>query len=115
MSKNPYEYLKTPCLADGKPVEVQSSMTITDSREESITIHTTQLPDGAWTYGYNVHWKNGRTSALQTSAGNGLFKTRREAQLYAVGFMRLYLTYFHPDTREAIVKAESSLMQAALF
>lgn len=115
MSRNPYEYLKTECLGDVIPVDAQASWSITDSRDETITIHTALLPDGAWTYGYNVHWKNGRTSALQTSAANGLFKTQREAQLYAVGFMRLYLTYFIKGTREAIIRAEGSLLQAQLF
>jgi len=114
-SKNPYEYLKTECLEDVLPVEAQASWSITDSRDEAIIIHTALLPDGAWVYGYNVHWKNGRTSTLQTSAENGMFKTQREAQLYAVGFMRLYLPYFIEETREAIIHAEGSLLQAQLF
>ena len=115
MSKNPYEYLKTPCLADVKPVEAQATLTITDSRDETISIHTSLLPDGSWVYGYAVYWKNGRISTLRTSAENGTFKNQREAQLYAVGFMRLYLSYFQPETREAIAKAERSLLQATLF
>lgn len=115
MSKNPYEYLKTECLDDVTPVEAQASWSITDSREESITIHSSLLPDGRWVYGYMVYWKNGRQSMLRTSAENGLFKTQREAQLYAVGFMKLYLSYFQPETREAIIKAESRLLQAELF
>jgi len=114
-SKNPYEYLKTECLDDVRPVEAQASWSITDSRDESIIILTALLPDGAWVYGYNVYWKNGRTSILRTSAENGLFKTQREAQLYAVGFMRLYLSYFVEETREAIIRTENSLMQSELF
>lgn len=115
MSKNPYEYLKTEYLDDVTPVEAQATWSITDSREESIAIHTSLLPDGLWVYGYMVYWKNGRQSILRTSAENGLFKTQREAQLYAVGFMKLYLLYFQPETREAIIRAESSLIQTQLF
>lgn len=114
-NKNPYEYLKTECLEDVLPVDAQASWSITGSRDETITIHTALLPDGAWVYGYNVYWENGRTSTLRASAENGLFKTQREAQLYAVGFMRLYLSYFIGETRKAIMHAESSLLQAQLF
>lgn len=115
MSKNPYEYLKTPCLADVEPVDAQSTMSVTDSREESVIIHTTLLPDGSWVYGYSVMWKNGRTSNCRPSAENGLFKSQREAQLYAVGFMLLYLSYFTEETRSSLMKAEASLIQAELF
>lgn len=115
MSRNPYEYLKTPCLDDVKPVEAQSSMTITDSRDESIIIHTAILPDGSWVYGYSVNWKNGRNSYSRTSAENGSFKSQREAQLYAVGFMKLYLSYFTEETKASINKAEYRLLQAELF
>lgn len=115
MSKNPYEYLKADCLADVLPVEAQASWTITESREETITIHTALLPDGMWVYGYNVYWRNGRNSHIGTSAEHGRFKSQREAQLYAVGFMRLYLQYFTEETRAAIVKAENSLLQGELF
>ena len=115
MSKNPYEYLKVDSLADVLPVAAQASWTITDSREETITIHTSLLPDGTWVYGYNVYWRNGRNSFQRTSAEHGRFRSQREAQLYAVGFMRLYLPYFTEETRSAIVKAESSLLQGELF
>lgn len=114
-SKNPYENLKTDCLEDVRPVEAQASWTITESRDETITLHTSLLPDGAWVYGYSVYWHNGRTSTSPTSATNGLFRTQREAQLYAVGFMTLYLSYFTADTCRDIRKAEASLMQGELF
>ncbi|MEE0978646.1 MAG: hypothetical protein UH625_04475 [Muribaculaceae bacterium] len=114
-NENPYASFKTECLEDVHPVDIQSTWTITDSREESIAILTSMLPDGCWVYGYIVYWKNGRQSMLHTSAENGLFKTQREAQLYAVGFMTLYLDYFQPETREAVLKAESSLLQTSLF
>ncbi|MFG6385466.1 MAG: hypothetical protein K1V80_03170 [Muribaculaceae bacterium] len=115
MSKNPYEYLKTDCLEDVAPVESQSTWQVTDSNDESIFIHTSQLPDGHWVYGYMVYWKNGRQSMLRTSAENGLFNSQRESQLYAIGFMRLYLSYFQAETRDAITRAESRLIQAELF
>lgn len=115
MNKNPYEYLKTPCLDDARPVEAETSMSITDSREETIVILTATLPNGSWVYGYSVNWKNGRNSYSQPTAEHGLFNSQREAQLYAVGFMGLYLSYFTEETRSAIRKAENSLIQSELF
>ncbi len=115
MCKNPYESLKTPCLDDVKPVPAQSSMTVTSVRDETIIIHTALLPDGSWVYGYAVYWKNGRRSYNPTSAENGSFKSQREAQLYAIGFMSLYLPFFTEESRQAIRKAEKHLVQSELF
>lgn len=115
MIKNPYEHLKTPCLEDVTAVEPQSSMSVTDSREESIVINTAMLPSGSWVYGYSVYWKNGKHSYCRPTAEHGLFKTEREAQLYAVGFMGMYLSYFTEETRAAIRKSEYRLSQSELF
>lgn len=114
-SKNPYGYLKTECLADVEPVDAQSAWTVTDSREEQVIITTSLLPDGSWVYGYTVYWKNGRISTSRTTAQNGMFRTQREAKLYAIGFMLMFLEYFTEDTRAALLRGESTLLQASLF
>ena len=114
-SKNPYEYLKIDYLEDVDPVEAQSVWCITEGLSETITIFTSLLPDGTWVYGYMVLWANGRTSSQRPTASLGKFNTQREAKLYAIGFMLMFLEYFLEDTRTAIRRAESSLLQAELF
>lgn len=114
-SRNRYGYLKSDCLSDTAPVDAQSSWSLTDTRDEQITILTSLLPDGSWVYGYNVYWKNGRVSTSPTSAHNGLFHSQREAQLYAVGFMLIYLDYFTDSTKAALHRAERTLIQSTLF
>lgn len=114
-NKNPYEYLKIDCLADVEPVDAQSTWSVTDSREEQVMITTSLLPDGSWVYGYTVYWKNGRISTCRTTAQNGKFRTQREAQLYTIGFMLMFLEYFTEDTRTALRRGENSLLQASLF
>ncbi len=113
--QNPYDYLKTDCLEDVEPVEATSSWTFTDARQESITITTAQLHDGSWVYGYLVYWGKGGTSVKGPTAELGKFHTEREARLHAVGFMKLYLSYFIPETRYALRLAEASLLQGELF
>ena len=114
-TKNPYEYLKVDCLADVEPVEAQATWRVTESRDETITIFSSPLESGLWVYGYLVHWANGRTSVHKPSASLGLFRTQREAKLYAIGFMLLYSDYFLEQTRADLRRGEVSLMQCELF
>ena len=114
-TKNPYEYLKVDCLADVEPVEAQATWRVTESRDETITIFSSPLESGLWVYGYLVHWANGRTSVHKPSAALGLFRTQREAKLYAIGFMLLYLDYFMEETRVDLRRGEISLLQCELF
>ncbi len=113
--QNQYDYLKSDCIDGVEPVEATASWTITDSRDETITITTAILPDGAWVYGYVVYWGKGGTSMKLPSAELGKFRTQRDAKLHALGFIKIYLSYFMPDTRESIRIAESSLLQGDLF
>ena len=106
-TKNPYEYLKIDCLADVDPVEAQSTWCVTEGRDETIIIFSSPLPDG--------YWANGRTSVKQPTAALGRFRSQRDAKLYAIGFMFLYLDYFLIETRARLHKAEASLLQAELF
>lgn len=114
-TRNRYEYLKIDCLEDVEPVEAQSTWSVTESNDETISIFTSPLADGSWVYGYMVRWANGRTSARKPTAELGRFHSQREAQLYAIGFMLLYLDYFLECTRSDLRHAEASLMQATLF
>lgn len=113
--QNQYEYLKIDCLEDVEPVDASDSWTITDSRDERITITSTCLPDGFWVYGYIVYWNKGATSVRRPTAELGKFRSQRDARLHAVGFMKLYLKYFIQDTRDALRIAETSLLQGVLF
>lgn len=113
--KNPYEHLKTPFLDDAKPVEAQSSWSVTEGRHETVTILTSLLDCGSWVYGYVVHWLNGRTSSKKPTAEMGLFRSQREAKLYAIGFMLLYSDFFTEETRANLHKAENSCLQDTLF
>lgn len=113
--KNKYEYLKTDCLEDVEPVEATASWTLTDSRNETITITNALLPDGSWVYGYVVYWAKGGTSTKQPTAELGRFRSQREAKLHAIGFMLIYMDYFLPETQEAIRAAEARLVQGQLF
>lgn len=112
---NQYDYLKTDCLEDVCPVEATSQWTITDSRDEAITITNAVLPDGTWVYGYNVYWHKGGVSSKLPTAENGMFRSQRDAKLHAIGFLKLYLAYFAPETQYAIARAEKSLLQGVLF
>ncbi len=114
-ARNQYDYLKVDCLEDVEPVEATASWTITDSRTERITITSAVLPDGYWVYGYTVYWAKGGTSTKGPTAELGKFRSQREAKLHAVGFMKLYVDYFIPDTRDALRIAETSLLQGQLF
>ena len=51
----------------------------------------------------------------QPIAALGRFRSQREAKLYAIGFMLLYLDYFLEETRADIRNGEASLLQAELF
>lgn len=113
--KNRYEYLRIDCLADVAPVETQATWRVTEGRDESVTIFSSPLVDGSWAYGYLVRWANGRTSVQQPTASLGRFRSQREANLYAIGFMLLYLDYFREETRAALRRGEASLIQAKLF
>ena len=113
--RNKYAYLKIDSLEDAEPVEACSSWTITDSRREIITITTTVLPDGTWVYGYKVYWSDGRISTAAPSTEQGRFCSQRDAKLYAIGFMLIYLPHFLPETQDAIRDAEKQLIQTQLF
>lgn len=113
--QNQYDYLKINCAENVEPVEATASWTVTKSREESITITNAILPDGKWVYGYIVRWAKGGLSSKGPTAALGKFRTQREAKLHAVGFMKLYLKHFIPDTRDALRIAETSLLQSQLF
>lgn len=114
-TKNPYESLKIDCLADVEPVEAESCWTVTDDNTESVKILTSLLPDGAWVYGYSVYWANGSSSIRQPTAANGRFRSQRDAQLYALGFMLAFARYFTDNSRAALRSAEASLSQTELF
>lgn len=113
--QNQYDYLKIDCLDDIEPVEAIASWTITDSRDETVTITNAVLPDGHWVYGYNVYWANGRMSATGPTAKFGKFRSQREARLHAIGFMKMFLPHFIQDTRNALRHAENTLLQGELF
>ena len=114
--KNKYECLRIDDCPEGDaPVEATSSWTLTDSRRETITITNALLPDGSWVYGYAVYWAKGGSSARDPTAELGQFRSQREAKLHAVGFLLIYLEYFLPETQNAILRAESSLIQGHLF
>lgn len=113
--QNQYDYLKIDCFEDVKPVEATSFWTVTDSRRETITITTAVLPEGLWVYGYTVCWAKGGTSAMQPTPENGKFRSQREAKLHAIGFMKIYLSYFLPETQDSILSAEKNVLQARLF
>ncbi len=114
-SQNQYDCLKIDCLEDVEPVEATAFWNVTDSRKETITITSALLPDGFWVYGYIVYWNKGGTSSKRPTAENGKFRTQREAKLHAIGFMKMYLSYFIQDTRDALRIAETNLLQGQLF
>lgn len=114
-NKNPYESLKLDCLENAEPVDAQSTWTLTESRDEVVTIFTSLMASGRWVFGYLVNWANGRTSVMQPSPALGLFSSQREAKLYAVGFMLIYLSFFTMETRTCLHRAEASLIQSELF
>lgn len=113
--RNDYDSLKIDCLEDVEPVEATASWTITEPRSETITITTALLPDGFWVHGYTVYWCKGGSSIKKPTAALGKFRSQRDAELYAIGFMKMYLEYFTPETRYAIRIAEHSLSQTQLF
>lgn len=114
-TRNCYESLRIDCVSDMEPVEAQSTWRVTERRDENITIFSSLLSNGLWVYGYMVNWANGRTSIRKPTAELGLFRTQREAKLYAIGFMKLYLSYFIQETCDALRLAETSLLQGQLF
>lgn len=112
---NPYDSLRIDCLEDAVPVDATTHWHVTESRQETVVITNAVLPDGLWVYGYIVHWSKGSTSRKNPTAQHGKFRSQREAQLHAIGFMKAYLNYFRPDTQEAIRAAEGKLLQTKLF
>lgn len=112
---NPYAILRVDCLRDSMPVEAQYSWLITSCPDERITLYTSKTDDDLWLYGYEVWWARQRLSTQKPSAALGMFRSQREAQLYAIGFLGVYLDYFIEETRNAIRNAEAKLQQASLF
>lgn len=112
---NPYEHLKLDRLCNFDPVAPQSTWVITEHPDERVAILTSALEQGEWCYGYQVCWKNGRISYLEPDPQKGLFASQREAQLYALGFMSLYASYFTEATNTAILKSISIKSQTSLF
>lgn len=113
--KNKYEYLKTDCLFDVEPVAASESWTVTDSRTERITITLAQISGESWVYGYTVFWAKGGMSCRNPSAELGLFASRRDAKLHAIGFILVYLEHFLPETQASLQEAEKTLIQLQLF
>lgn len=95
---------------DPAPVDAQATWDICPGTE-LVRISTAMLPDGTWVYGYYVYWLNGRTSVHRPDPNLGLFATQRDAQLYAIGFMLMYESYFSADTVAALRKNEFLLCQ----
>lgn len=110
-TKNPYEHLK---IGTGETVssEISSSWLVSESRDEKIVINASRLDSGFWVWGYMVNWASGRYSESSPSAKNGLFNSLREARLYAIGFMLVYLDYFTQESQNSLLKARASLAQS---
>jgi hypothetical protein len=70
---------------------------------------------GKFVQGYSVFWANGRSSMQQPSLVNGYFRSATDAMLFTLGFMQQYLTYFLPETAEAIKQKIKVLSQSTLF
>lgn len=98
---------------DPAPVDAQATWDICPG-PELVRISTAMLPDGTWVYGYYVYWLNGRTSVHLPDPNLGLFASQRDAQLYAVGFMLMYESFFSPATVEDLRIAEARLCQTEL-
>lgn len=111
---NPYESLRLdrlPEMDEGGRVVPENQWIITTEPDERINIYTNQMPDGTWVWGYYVDWANGRVSMRQPDDHIGRFASQREARLYGIGYMRAFIGYFRPETQEAILAAEKTLLQ----
>ncbi|MCI9173273.1 hypothetical protein [uncultured Duncaniella sp.] len=112
---HPFDYLRHEEYPDAPPIEDYTSETISDSRDETITILTAEVEPGKWVAGYSVFWLNHRHSFLAPSLANGWFDSQRAAKLYYLGFMHGYLRFFTMDNQSAIINAINKYQQASLF
>lgn len=114
ISSNRYEYLRQKPATDLPDTKPETRLVSTDTREQ-VYIHTAMPAPGVYTAGYSVYWKAGRLSQKIPSAKDGVFQSKREAELYTIGFFIRYIRHFTESNRQAILQEEAALSQQQLF
>lgn len=115
---NPFEHLKIEApameIVDPWPEIGQHSITITTNKEETATILTKQVGQ-FWCGGFTFYWHHNNVSYKMPDPANGIFRTEREAQLYYIAYLSLFMDYYLDDTKEAINNALNEYSQQNLF
>lgn len=116
---NPFEHLKITAhsieIIDYSPLTDVRSVTITDNSEETAVILTKRLGENLWCGGFQFYWEIGNVSYKKPDPANGLFRSEREARLYYIAFLSLYMDYFTEGTKNAINNALREYSQQNLF
>ena len=83
-----------------------------DTPGESINVYLQEFEHGLWTYGYYIHFANGRTAARRANLEYGYCVSQNDALLHFLGQCLSFRTSFSDDAVEAIkamIMAKSQL------
>lgn len=112
---NPYEYLKMQGVSISvSEDDVKHNLNVTENNKETAIIITRKSGE-YWYGGFIFYWHHGGVSSKQPKPENGVFKTEREARLYYLGYLSLFLDYYIEDTKIAITAALHKFQQTTLF
>lgn len=112
---NPYEYLRLKDVEYSMPdTDHEHCLIITSSKVETAVIITAPLGE-YWIGGFRFYWHHGARSYKKPDPANGIFRSEREARLYYIGYLSLFLDYYIEDTKEAIREAIHKYSQQTLF
>lgn len=114
---NPYEYLRLTDIqipVDSLQLGEERRINITENNAETAVIITASVGQ-YWCGGIQFYWHHGGVSYKKPDPANGLFRTEREARLYYIGYLSLFLDYYIDDTKEAIREAIHEYSQQTLF
>lgn len=113
---NPYEYLKVQGITEfiASPDDEQHRLNITDNNQETAII-ITQRSGEYWCGGFQFYWHHGNTSCKRPDPSNGLFSTERDARLYYIAYLSLFMDYYIEETKSSIKDALLEYSQQTLF
>lgn len=112
-SRNPYESLRQPGIRGQAKSYDYDSTTIFNTSALALVVHTGELIPGVWDFGYSLTI-NGNKEFKAPGEGQGWFRSRSHAILYALGMLRMRF-HLHEEISMNIDKAIGETSTQTLF
>lgn len=115
VQRNPYEHLRHqeniwPCTA-----QHYEHVKVADFSPEHIDMYTAEIDPGKFSYGYMIGFKDGRQASKMPGDLSGWFSSRKDAELYFLGYIIRYKEYFSDEAIRAVKKLIVERIQINLF